>query len=136
MPFSKALTIITQPNNNNQQPVQLTQQPNNEQQTNNNPIIIRQPKQQINNNTDKKRANLVWKEFSFFSTNTHTKIKEHSLTYYLPIARQRKVELILFPRLLAVFWIANSLVQDLNSSRRSKNVSKKLNVKHIHISID
>ena len=41
-------------------------------------------------------------EFSFFYTNSHTKVKEPSLSDYLLIAGRRIVGLKLFPRILAL----------------------------------
>ena len=41
-------------------------------------------------------------EFSFFSTSCHTKVKEPSLSYYLPIAGRRIVGFIPFPRVLVL----------------------------------
>ena len=43
------------------------------------------------------------------------KIKVLSLPYYLPIARERVVGWILFPKGICAMWNENTLVQDLIS---------------------
>ena len=48
-------------------------------------------------------------EFSFFLTSFHTKVKEPSLLYYLPIAGGRIVGVIPFPSVLALFEIQTAL---------------------------
>ena len=45
----------------------------------------------------------------------HTKVKEPSLLYYLPIADESIVEITPFPEGISTIRNAESLVQDLNS---------------------
>ena len=52
---------------------------------------------------------------SFSQTGCHTKIKEPSLPYHLPMAGGRIVGCLSFPRLLAQCKMLNNLIQDLNS---------------------
>ena len=56
-------------------------------------------------------------EFSFSYTSCHTKVKDHSLSNDLPIARERRVGYIYFLNVLALceMWNVNCLIQDLNS---------------------
>ena len=61
-------------------------------------------------------------EFSFSYTSCLTKAEEPSLPYYFPIAGERIIGFIPFPREMwnawSAMWNAISLVQDLNSYRR------------------
>ena len=52
----------------------------------------------------------VWiQSFPFFKTNFHTKIKDPSFPYYLPIARGGTVGFILFPRISILCEIQTAL---------------------------
>ena len=54
-------------------------------------------------------------EFFFFLSDFHTKIKQHSLPYYLYLAGERILRFIPFPSVLALCEI---LISDLNSNHR------------------
>ena len=51
----------------------------------------------------------------FFYSSCHTNVKELTLPYYIPIARERTVGFNTFAKDISSMWNANSIVQDLNS---------------------
>ena len=60
-------------------------------------------------------------EFYFSWTGCYTKVKELTLSYYLPIAWAKIVGFIPFARVLGLCENANSLIQGLNSGHYDCN---------------
>ena len=57
--------------------------------------------------------NILNSEFSSSLTASFTKVKEPSLSYYLPIVGERIVGCIPFSKDFGIMWNANSLIQEL-----------------------
>ena len=59
-------------------------------------------------------------EFSFSLAGCHTKLKEHSLSHYLPITGGTLTKFLPFQTVLAIRENSNNLRQDLNSVPRDR----------------